>query len=78
MGSDAISDRPADRSGHRGWHLIVFRVFQEQVHIVTMNEKLLWAPAMLAVTAILTIASYYLIERPFNTLKDRLPVADTR
>lgn len=60
------------------WHLIVFRVFKQQVHIVTMNEKLLWAPAMLAVTAILTIASYYLVEKPFNALKDRLPVADTR
>ncbi len=41
------------------WHLIVFRVFKQHVHIVTMGEKLLWAPAMLAVTAILTIASYY-------------------
>lgn len=60
------------------WHLIVFHVFKDHVHIVTMGEKLLWAPAMLAVTAIMTIASYYLVEKPFNALKDRLPVPHAR
>lgn len=59
------------------WHLIVFRVFKQHVHIVTLGEKMLWAPAMLAATVLLTIASYYLVEKPFNELKDRLPVANT-
>jgi peptidoglycan/LPS O-acetylase OafA/YrhL len=60
------------------WHLIVFRLFKQHVHIVTMGEKLLWAPAMLALTAVLTIASYYLVEKPCNALKDRLPATYSR
>jgi peptidoglycan/LPS O-acetylase OafA/YrhL len=55
------------------WHPVVFRVFEDHVHVSTLREKAMWAPAMLGVTALITIGSYYLVEKPFNGLKDRLP-----
>jgi peptidoglycan/LPS O-acetylase OafA/YrhL len=55
------------------WHPVVFHIFEEHVHLSTFRDKAMWAPAMLGVTALLTVGSYYLVETPFNRLKDRLP-----
>ncbi len=55
------------------WHPVVFRFFEDNVDLTTMAQKAAWAPVMLAVTAVFTVASYHLVEKPFNRLKDRLP-----
>jgi hypothetical protein len=32
-----------------------------------------WQPVVLASTAVVTLAAYHLVEKPFNRLKDRFP-----
>jgi peptidoglycan/LPS O-acetylase OafA/YrhL len=57
------------------WHPVVFRLFEEHVELATLRDKVIWAPAMLGLTALVTIASYHWVEKPFNRLKDSLPGA---
>lgn len=54
------------------WHPIVFRIFQDHVELTDLRAKALWAPVMLSTTAAATLGSYYLVEKPFNAMKDRL------